>query len=153
MLLFQFALLTLVGFNGILSQEETSGDLGSLVMFVFRVSDCDGCGAKPGRGHLNIKLCGGSPDPCCGVVNIGAASNGFDEGRIVEYTGSDLADCENYSLDRASLENFDMTLYHEGSDDLQLDWVDIETTFTNIRCNIGRPLHDSTYKLEYCSQR
>ena len=32
----------------------------------------------------------------------------------------------------------DMTLYHEGSDDLQLDWVDIETAFTNIRCNIGK---------------
>ena len=30
-----------------------------------------------------------------------------------------------------------MTLYHEGSDGVQFDWIDIETTTTNIRCNIG----------------
>ena len=88
-----------------------------------------------------MKICGGAPEACCSIVNIGDFdSNMFNEGQIDNYTGDhQLEDCFNYTLEKiSSPAEFDLTVYHEGSDGGQLDWIEVATTNTTVRCPLGR---------------
>ena len=92
-------------------------------------------------GQVNLKICGGAPEACCSIVNIGDFdSNMFNEGQIDNYTGDhQLEDCFNYTLEKiSSPAEFDLTVYHEGSDGGQLDWIEVATTNTTVRCPLGR---------------
>ena len=92
-------------------------------------------------GQVNLKICGGSPEPCCSVVNIGNFDNGnFNEGAIDDYTGGhELESCFHYNLTTASsASDLTLTVYHEGSDGGQLDWVEIHTDTRHVRCPMGR---------------
>ena len=41
-------------------------------------------------------------------------------------------------------EEFSLTLYHEGTDGGQLDWLDIVTDIATIRCTLGQVEHSHT---------
>ena len=88
-----------------------------------------------------MKICGGSPEPCCSVVNIADFdSEMFNQGQTDNYVGENqLEDCFNYNLDKISSEaDLGLTIYHEGSDGGQLDWVEIHTDSRHVRCPMGR---------------
>ena len=96
-----------------------------------------------------MKICGGGPEPCCAVTNIGDFDgNGFNEGEIDNYSGMELEGCYNYALSCAeSPSDISLTVYHEGSDGGQLDWVEIHTNSHSVRCPIGNSKNIYTIKI------
>ena len=113
--------------------------LGQINRISFRPSECNNCGMTA-LGQVNMKICGGSPDLCCGVVNIANFEN-VNEGGVYDYAGEhELEDCFQYSLQRVNtIDQFRLTVYHEGSDGGQLDWVEVGTTDGSVvKCNLGR---------------
>merc|ERR1711951_23722 len=128
-------------------------DFGIVERIVFKTSECSECGMSDSR--INVKMCGGATAPCCGIVNVGANSNkAFERGRIDEFSGAeDLEDCSGYHLSGIEVvENFDMTVYHEGADGGQFDWIEVITSSTRVRCNLGFQFEgQSRYKLEFCA--
>ena len=112
--------------------------LGTIQKVSLRPSECNNCGMTA-LGQLNLKICGGSlPERCCSIVNIANYDN-INEGIIYDYMGEhELEDCWNYSLQAVnSIEQFQLTVYHEGSDGGQLDYVEVTTTVNTVRCNLG----------------
>ena len=92
-------------------------------------------------GQINLKICGGAPEPCCSVVNIGNFDSGmFNEGQIDDYTGGHLLEsCFNYNLTKInSASDLGLTVYHEGSDGGQLDWIELHTDQRSFRCPMGK---------------
>ena len=88
-----------------------------------------------------MKICGGSPEPCCSIVNIADFdSEMFNQGQIDNYVGDhQLEDCFNYKLDKInSSAELDLTVYHEGSDGGQLDWIEVYTDISTTRCPLGK---------------
>ena len=88
-----------------------------------------------------MKICGGSPEPCCSVVNIADFdSEMFNQGQTDNYVGENqLEDCFNYNLNKISNgTDLGLTIYHEGSDGGQLDWVEIHTDSRHVRYPMGR---------------
>lgn len=132
------SLLTIVGLSASLALPQTKG-LGTIQRISILTSDCENCGMTI-LGQVNLKICGGSPEPCCSVVNIGDFdSNMFNEGVIDNYTGDhQLEDCFNYSLDKiTNVADLGLTVYHEGSDGGQLDWIEVATDSNTVRCPLG----------------
>ena len=112
--------------------------LGQINRISFRPSECANCGMTA-LGQVNMKICGGTPDLCCAVVNV-ANFEIVDEGGVYDYAGEhELEDCFQYSLQRVNtIDQFSLTIYHEGSDGGQLDWVEIGTTDGSVvKCNLG----------------
>eukprot|EP00091_Calanus_sinicus_P022020 TRINITY_DN6792_c0_g1_i2.p1 TRINITY_DN6792_c0_g1~~TRINITY_DN6792_c0_g1_i2.p1 ORF type:complete len:125 (-),score=35.30 TRINITY_DN6792_c0_g1_i2:114-488(-) len=92
--------------------------MGTIQRISILTSDCENCGMTL-LGQVNLKICGGAPEPCCSVVNIGNFDSGnFNEGVIDDYTGGhELESCFNYNLSLASsASDLSLTVYHEGSD-------------------------------------
>merc|ERR1712183_605232 len=91
-------------------------------------------------GQLNLKICGGSlPEVCCSIVNIANFAN-INEGIVYDYSGEhELEDCWNYSLQAVNtIDQFQLTVYHEGSDGGQLDYVEVATSDNRrVHCNLG----------------
>merc|ERR1712029_709226 len=113
--------------------------LGTIQRISILTSDCENCGMTL-LGQFNLKICGGDPEPCCSIVNIADFdSEMFNEGQIDNYTGEyQLEGCFNYNLSGInSAAGFGLTVYHEGSDGGQLDWVEVTTERTTIRCPLG----------------
>merc|ERR1712142_161432 len=112
--------------------------LGSIQKVSLRPSECNNCGMTA-LGQLNLKICGGSlPERCCSIVNLANYDN-INEGIIYDYMGEhELEDCWNYSLQGVdSIDQFRLTVYHEGSDGGQLDYVRVTTTQQTVNCNLG----------------
>ena len=99
-------------------------------------------------GRINLKICGGGPDPCCSVTNIGDFNgDGFNEGEIDNYSGNELEGCFNYALSTSDgPSDLSLTVYHEGSDGGQLDWVEIHTDSHSVRCPLGKLLFITLWK-------
>lgn len=113
--------------------------LGTITRVSLRPSDCEYCGMTA-LGQVNLKICGGSSEACCGIVNI-ANFESMVEGEIYDYTGEhELEDCWGYKLDKVNtVEDFSLTVYHEGSDGGQFDWIEVVTDDTAIiRCDVGK---------------
>ena len=90
--------------------------------------------------RLFCQICGGSSEPCCAIVNI-ADFHSVDEGEIYDYTGDNgLEDCHRYSLNNVvTVDDLSLTVYHEGSDGGQFDWVEVATSDGSIvRCYLGK---------------
>merc|ERR1712117_347974 len=120
-----------------------SNGLGTIKRISVRPSECEDCGMTA-FGQVNMKICGGVPEACCAVVNI-ANFEQLYEGVIYDFTGDKgLEDCFEYSLQRVNtLDQFGMTVYHEGSDGGQFDWVEIETSDSSvIKCSLGQFMDD-----------
>merc|ERR1719474_517220 len=84
----------------VFGQPTGPQDFGILDRLVFKTSDCQDCGMTL-FGQINVKMCGGTPEPCCAIVNVAAFdSTHFQEGHIDEFTGAQLQDCEAYHLSR-----------------------------------------------------
>merc|ERR1719373_1111882 len=109
--------------------------LGTITRVSLQPSDCENCGMTA-LGQVNLKICGGSSEPCCAIVNI-ADFHSVDEGQIYDYTGDNgLEDCHRYSLNNVvTVDDLSLTVYHEGSDGGQFDWVEVATSEGSIvRC-------------------
>lgn len=97
-----------------------------------------------GFGKLAVKICGGVPEACCGIVNINN-SGSLNEGAIYDFMGEhELMDCFNFSMQRVNtLDQLGLVVYHEGSDGGQLDWVEMQTSDgALVRCNLGQWMDD-----------
>merc|ERR1712113_288170 len=85
-----------------------SADLGTIQRISTLTSICDDCDMTL-FGTINVKVCGGGGgvggyEPCCSVVNIANFDSGlFQQGKIDDFTGSELEDCDNYSLSQVFL--------------------------------------------------
>ena len=114
--------------------------LGTIQKVSLRPSECNNCGMTA-LGQLNLKICGGSlPEVCCSIVNIANFEN-INEGIVYDYSGEHmLEDCWNYSLQAVStIDQFQLTVYHEGSDGGQLDYVEVATSDNmRVHCNMGQ---------------
>merc|ERR1719468_1490502 len=120
------------------SLPSTAG-FGTIQRVSILTSDCENCGMTL-LGQVNLKICGGVPEACCSVVNIGNFDSGmFNEGQIDNYSGGHMLEgCFNYNLSNASsASDMTLTVYHEGSDGGQLDWVEIHTDNRSARCPMG----------------
>jgi len=120
-----------------------SADLGTIQRISTLTSICDDCDMTL-FGTINVKVCGGGGgvggyEPCCSVVNIANFDSGlFQQGKIDDFTGSELEDCDNYSLSQVSDPSaLDVTVYHEGSDGGQFDWIEISTNTMTVQCRLG----------------
>ena len=92
--------------------------------------------------HFHVKICGSSGEPCCGIVNI-ADFNSLVEGQLYNYMGEqELQDCYNFPLDLVNgIFDVRMTVYHEGSDGVQFDWVEYATDDGGVvHCFLGNVL-------------
>jgi len=120
-------------------------DYGTLQRVSIETSLCENCGMS-GFGQVNLKICGGSPELCCSVVNIGDFdSDRFQPGQTDDYTGDYLLqDCYNYKLDKSNApQDVKVTVYHEGSlDGVMLQNVDLATNLVTLRCPVGEWLAD-----------
>ena len=117
--------------------------LGTIQKVSLRPSECNNCGMTA-LGQLNFKICGGTlPEVCCSIVNIANFQN-INEGIVYNYMGEhELEDCWNYNLG-GDMKDFHLTVYHEGSDGGQLDYVEVYTSdSTTVRCNLGENIHNS----------
>merc|ERR1712223_1863647 len=128
-----------LGMKGLLSLLSTTLGLGTIQKVSLRPSECNNCGMTS-LGQLNLKICGGSlPEVCCSIVNIANFEN-VNEGIVYDYSGEhELEDCWNYSLQAVNtIDQFSLTVYHEGSDGGQLDYVEVATSDnTRVHCNLG----------------
>jgi len=118
---------------------DCSMSIGFITRISTRPSECNNCGMTP-LGQLSFKICGGVPEACCAVVDI-ANGDGMNEGTTYSFTGEhELLDCFNYSLTRVNtVDQLGLTVYHEGSDGAQMEWVEIETSDKRvIKCNLGQ---------------
>merc|ERR1711936_831541 len=120
-----------------------SADLGTIQRISTLTSICEDCDMTL-FGTLNVKVCGGGGgvggyEPCCSVVNIANFDSGlFQQGQLDDFTGQELEDCNNYSLSQLSNpSDLDVTVYHEGSDGAQLDWIEISTNTMTVQCRLG----------------
>lgn len=114
-------------------------DYGTLQRVNIKTDVCEDCGMS-GAGQVQLKICGGSPEHCCGIVNIANFDSGlFEEGQTDSYASTQLEDCQNYRLDRAnSPQDVQLTVYHEGAfDGVQLEHVELVTDFVTLRCPQG----------------
>jgi len=128
-------LLSLLSISCLLS---SSLGLGTIQKVSLRPSECNNCGMTA-LGQLNLKICGGSlPERCCSIVNVANFDN-INEGIIYDYMGEhELEDCWNYGLQGVdSIQQFQLTVYHEGSDGGQLDYVRVYTSQQTVHCNLG----------------
>merc|ERR1739838_448852 len=132
---------------------------GTIQRITILTSDCENCGMTA-LGQVNLKICGGNSERCCSVVNIANFDSGlFVEGQVDNYSGErQLETCYNYRLDRLTVtdhfltEEFSLTLYHEGTDGGQLDWLDIITDIATIRCTLGQWMDEHTIvRADNCS--
>ena len=133
----------------------TCNGIGQIKRISVLPSDCKNCGMTA-LGQVNMKICGGIPDQCCSVVNIANFQSLHEvttnhqpqsfkllstiQGEVYHFSGEhELEDCFNYFMQRVNtLDEFGLTLYHEGSDGGQFDWVEVETSDnTIIRCILG----------------
>merc|ERR1719348_2775962 len=113
--------------------------LGTIQRISILTSNCENCDMTL-LGQVNLKICGGSPEPCCSIVNIADFdSEMFNQGQIDNYVGDhQLEDCYNYNLDKISKSaQLGLTVYHEGSDGGQLDWIEVTTNSNTTRCPLG----------------
>ena len=121
------------------SLSSPSLGLGTIQKVSLRPSECNNCGMTS-LGQLNLKICGGSlPEVCCSIVNIANFDN-VNEGIVYDYSGEHmLEDCWNYSLLAVdTIDQFQLTVYHEGSDGGQLDYVEVATSDNmRVHCNLG----------------
>ena len=121
--------------------------LGIIQKVSLRPSECNNCGMTS-LGQLNLKICGGSlPELCCSIVNIANFEN-INEGIVYDYSGEHmLEDCWNYSLQAVNtIDQFRLTVYHEGSDGGQLDYVEVATSDnTRVHCNLGESESSTQY--------
>jgi len=113
--------------------------LGTIQRISTLTSVCEDCDMTL-LGQVNVKVCGGLPERCCSVVNIGDFdSNKFNQGKIDDFEGKyELEDCFNYNLaDVPSPGDLKVVVYHEGSDGGQLDWIEVATESEVSRCYLG----------------
>jgi len=112
--------------------------------------ECNNCGMTT-LGRINIKLCGGGPTACCGIVDLGTYGN-FQQGSIHQFEGAELQTCNNYHLTNIdNIEEFELTVYHEGSNAVMFDWIEIISTSHRVRCPEGIFMEgDSMYTSPYC---
>merc|ERR1711910_13290 len=120
-----------------------SANLGTIQRISTLTSICEDCDMTL-FGTINVKVCGGGGgvggyEPCCSVVNIANFDSGlFQQGQLDDFTGQELEDCNNYSLSQLSNpSDLDVTVYHEGSDGAQLDWIEISTNTMTVQCTLG----------------
>jgi len=118
-------------------------DLGTIQRISTLTSICHDCDMTL-FGTINVKVCGGGGgvggyEPCCSVVNIANFDSGlFQQGQLDEFTGKALETCDNFSLSQLNNpSDLDVTVYHEGSDGAQLDWIEISTNAMTARCGLG----------------
>eukprot|EP00092_Neocalanus_flemingeri_P013715 GFUD01014792.1.p1 GENE.GFUD01014792.1~~GFUD01014792.1.p1 ORF type:complete len:154 (+),score=28.67 GFUD01014792.1:39-500(+) len=129
---------TVLGLSTAFALPAAAG-FGTIQRISILTSDCTDCGMTL-LGQVNLKICGGAPERCCSVVNIGNFDSGmFNEGAIDNYSGGHLLEgCFNYNLSNStSASDLSLTVYHEGSDGGQLDWVEIHTESRSVRCPMG----------------
>merc|ERR1711887_174232 len=118
---------------------QAMAGLGTIQRISILTSNCENCDMTL-LGQINLKICGGSPEPCCSIVNIADFdSEMFNQGQIDNYVGDhQLEDCYNYKLDKiSSADQLGLTVYHEGSDGGQLDWIEVTTDNITTRCPLG----------------
>eukprot|EP00091_Calanus_sinicus_P000540 TRINITY_DN10465_c0_g1_i1.p1 TRINITY_DN10465_c0_g1~~TRINITY_DN10465_c0_g1_i1.p1 ORF type:complete len:180 (-),score=43.74 TRINITY_DN10465_c0_g1_i1:128-613(-) len=124
--------------NPLPSPGDKLREFGTIQRVSILTSACDKCGMTR-LGRINLKICGGGPEPCCSVTNIGDFNgDGFNEGEIDNYSGNELEGCFNYALSTSDgPSDLSLTVYHEGSDGGQLDWVEVHTNSHSVRCPLG----------------
>merc|ERR1712038_1240667 len=120
-----------------------SANLGTIQRISTLTSICEDCDMTL-FGTINVKVCGGGGgvggyEPCCSVVNIANFDSGlFQQGQLDDFTGKALETCDNYSLSQLNNpSDLDVTVYHEGSDGAQLDWIEISTNTMTVQCTLG----------------
>ena len=59
----------------------------------------------------------------------------------------DLLECANYEIGE---EPFSVTLFHDMTDGLTLDWVEVNTMVTRARCEIGVKLDGHSFFKTSC---
>merc|ERR1712059_54409 len=118
---------------------QAKSGLGTIQKIVTQTSTCEDCDMTL-LGQVNVKICTGSPELCCAIVNIADFDSGyFQLGHLDEFQGSRLLqDCDNYSLDKVTNPaDLKLKVYHEGSDGGQLDWIEVHTNTKTVRCYLG----------------
>ena len=90
-------------------------------------------------GQLDVKICGDKS--CCFTQHLNNPDTNFRPGKLDIFSGSgSIFECNNYEIsdtpvERLGLGPVEMTVFHEGTDGIQLDYIGIQTDERQIKKN------------------
>merc|ERR1712059_17827 len=91
-------------------------------------SSCFTCGMIEGTSYLTVKICGSTD--CCLSRSLDSDSIDWLPGNTNHFIGeSNLLECADYEI---GSKPFSVTAFHDGSDGLTLDWIQILTESSNV---------------------
>ena len=82
-------------------------------------------------GQLDVKICGDKS--CCFTQHLNNADTNFRPGKLDIFSGpGSIFECNNFEIsdtpvERLGLGPVEMTVFHEGTDGIQLDYIGIQT--------------------------
>merc|ERR1712002_250081 len=107
--------------------------------------DCLFCGMVEGVGYLTLKVCGSTD--CCLTRTLDSDGIDWMPGSTDTFQGSELAECSNYEI---GYPPFSVSLFHDDTDGLTLDWVEVNTLESRARCDVGVNLDAHSYVKSPC---
>lgn len=93
-------------------------------------SSCFSCGMIEGLGYLTLKVCGDSN--CCLSRSLNNDNINWIAGQTDTFVGSAMLECDQFSIGNPP---FTVTAFHDGTDGLTLDWIEVRTEARLVRCN------------------
>ena len=112
-----------------------------------RTADCDDCGMSNTFGALRMQICNAFKD-CCSTSKLDVPfHNDFDEGAIDSFEGSNiLNECNIFDMKNSSPKLIQMSLYHEGTDGYQADWIQVGTEVGFYKCYFSKFLDGEAFE-------
>merc|ERR1711971_323440 len=112
-----------------------------------KTSNCLFCGMVEGVGYLTVKVCG-STDCCLSRSLDAEGSVDWLPGATDVFQGTnEMLECSDFEIGAPP---FTVTAFHDGSDGLTLDWIEIRTMERSARCQIGVNLDSHSFSKASC---
>merc|ERR1711892_189405 len=108
---------------------------------------CFTCGMIEEASFLTLKVCGSTD--CCLSRSLDNDNINWIPGQTDSYSGrGSLEECAFYEIGNAP---YTVTAFHDGSDGLELDWIEVTTNLRSVRCPVDQKFDDHQFLKFTCS--
>merc|ERR1711962_427887 len=110
---------------------------GERVLYIStHTASCSKCGMVEKFGYLTAKVCGSTN--CCLSRSMDNDNVNWIPGQTDTFLGPGILECDNFEIGKPP---FTVTLYHDGTDGITIDWVKVNTDKGVSQCS-GYPKLD-----------
>merc|ERR1711874_115870 len=106
---------------------------------------CFTCGMVEGAGYVTVQVWGSTD--CCLSRSLDSDGINWIFGQTDTFSGEDILECDGYEIGAPPIS---ISVFHDGTDGISLDWVEVRTDMRSVRCDLDSKLDDHNFLKASC---